>query len=157
MVDTQLYNRFWMSSPQHFNKENLATTQEPKPFKRKASSLAAIDYLVCISSDVFLQSHGGNFGHVMQVKGNNGLYYLYVITNFCNHAYFLMRFIQHHICERLKCVCVESSWRLRNSTIWRLHVDAVGKPVFRPANKSVKDVLAYPVPECMCQKPGSSM
>jgi hypothetical protein len=56
-----------------------------------------------LSSDVFLQSHGG------KVKGNNGLYYLYVVTNFFNHAYFLMRFIQHYICERLKCVCVESS------------------------------------------------
>lgn len=54
--------------PQLFNKENLATPQELQPFKKKASSLAAIDYLVCLSSDVFLHSHGGNFGHVMQVK-----------------------------------------------------------------------------------------
>jgi len=54
--------------PQVFNKEVLATPEELRPFKSKASSLAAIDYLVCLSSDVFLQSHGGNFGHVMQVN-----------------------------------------------------------------------------------------
>lgn len=53
---------------QLFSKGNLASPQELEPFKKKASSLAAIDYLVCLSSDVFLQSHGGNFGHVMQVK-----------------------------------------------------------------------------------------
>ena len=53
--------------PQLYNKENLATPKELEPFKKKASSLAAIDYLVCLNSDVFLQSHGGNFGRVMQV------------------------------------------------------------------------------------------
>lgn len=53
--------------PHLFNKETLATPQELEPFHKKASSLAALDYLVCLSSDVFLHSHGGNFGHVMQV------------------------------------------------------------------------------------------
>lgn len=54
--------------PSLFNKENLATPEELEPFKKKASILAAIDYLVCLNSDVFLQSHGGNFGRVMQVR-----------------------------------------------------------------------------------------
>lgn len=54
--------------PNLFNKESLATPEELQPFKKKASILAAIDYLVCLNSDVFLQSHGGNFGRVMQVS-----------------------------------------------------------------------------------------
>lgn len=53
--------------PHLFNKEKLASPHELQPFHKKASSLAALDYLVCLSSDVFLHSHGGNFGHVMQV------------------------------------------------------------------------------------------
>ncbi len=53
--------------PDLYNKDSLATAEELAPFKNKASSLAAIDYLVCLNSDVFIQSHGGNFGRVMQV------------------------------------------------------------------------------------------
>jgi hypothetical protein len=53
--------------PELHNKDSLATAEELMPFKNKASSLAAIDYLVCLKSDVFLQSHGGNFGHLMHV------------------------------------------------------------------------------------------
>lgn len=40
-------------------------------------------------------------------------------------------------------------------TVRALHVDAVGSPIHR-TNKSQKDVLAYPVPECMCQNPAAS-
>ena len=40
-------------------------------------------------------------------------------------------------------------------TVRALHVDAIGSPIHR-TNKSQKDVLAYPVPECMCQKPTAS-
>ncbi len=53
--------------PELHNKDSLATAEELMPFKNKASSLAAIDYLVCLKSGVFLQSHGGNFGHLMHV------------------------------------------------------------------------------------------
>lgn len=62
--------------PELYNKESLALSEELEPFRKKASSLAAIDYLVCLSSDVFMQSHGGNFGHVMQV----------IILNACTHS-----------------------------------------------------------------------
>jgi hypothetical protein len=47
-----------MSSPQLFNKENLATTQELEPFKRKASSLAAIDYLGISAATCFCNPMG---------------------------------------------------------------------------------------------------
>lgn len=54
--------------PHLFNKESMDSSHDLAQFRNKASSLAAIDFLVCLASDVFLQSHGGNFGHMMQVS-----------------------------------------------------------------------------------------
>lgn len=42
-----------------------------------------------------------------------------------------------------------------NETIQALHTDSIGQPVQR-MSKSNPDVLAYPVPECMCQNPTQS-
>ncbi|KAJ0961719.1 hypothetical protein J5N97_000038 [Dioscorea zingiberensis] len=52
--------------PNLYNKENLALPGELEPFTNKSSILAAIDYIVCEQSDVFMPSHGGNMGHVIQ-------------------------------------------------------------------------------------------
>lgn len=53
--------------PNFYNKEDLALPSELEPFVKKASFMAAIDYIVCESSDVFMPSHGGNMGHAIQV------------------------------------------------------------------------------------------
>lgn len=53
--------------PNFYNKEVLALPRELEPFAKKASLMAAIDYIVCESSDVFMPSHGGNMGHAIQV------------------------------------------------------------------------------------------
>ncbi|MED6123702.1 O-fucosyltransferase 20, variant 2 [Stylosanthes scabra] len=50
-----------------YSKSDLALPGELEPFKNKASLLAAIDYIVCEKSDVFMPSHGGNMGHAIQV------------------------------------------------------------------------------------------
>ncbi|MCL7039123.1 hypothetical protein MKW94_009135 [Papaver nudicaule] len=39
---------------------------ELSPFMNMSSALAAIDYIVSLSSDVLLASHGGNMGSAMQ-------------------------------------------------------------------------------------------
>ena len=54
--------------PNFYNKEDLALASELEPFTKKASFMAAIDYIVCESSDVFMPSHGGNMGHAIQVQ-----------------------------------------------------------------------------------------
>lgn len=72
--------------PELHNKDSLATAEELMPFKNKASSLAAIDYLVCLKSDVFLQSHGGNFGHLMHV---GQLLIFLLIPTFCQYPSFI--------------------------------------------------------------------
>ncbi|KAI8534297.1 hypothetical protein RHMOL_Rhmol10G0079400 [Rhododendron molle] len=52
--------------PNLYNKEDLALPGELEPFANKASFMSAIDYLVAENSDVFMPSHGGNMGHVLQ-------------------------------------------------------------------------------------------
>lgn len=53
--------------PNLVTKETLARCDELLPFLNRSSALAAIDYLVSLSSDVFLPSHGGNMARAMQV------------------------------------------------------------------------------------------
>ncbi|KAI3444955.1 hypothetical protein Pfo_001620 [Paulownia fortunei] len=52
--------------PHFYNKEDLALPGELEPFAKKASLMAAIDYIVSERSDVFMASHGGNMGHAIQ-------------------------------------------------------------------------------------------
>lgn len=53
--------------PNLVTKETLERDRELVPYANKSSALAAIDYIVSLSSDVFLPSHGGNMGRAMQV------------------------------------------------------------------------------------------
>lgn len=63
--------------PNFYNKEDLSLPSELEPFAKKASFMAAIDYIVCESSEVFMPSHGGNMGHAIQV---------YILLLFVNAA-----------------------------------------------------------------------
>ena len=53
--------------PNFYSKHDLAFPGELEPFSKKASLMAAIDYIVSEKSDVFMPSHGGNMGHMLQV------------------------------------------------------------------------------------------
>ncbi|KAI9114034.1 hypothetical protein K1719_015285 [Acacia pycnantha] len=46
-------------------KEELATKEELDPFRKHVTSLAALDFLVCLKSDVFVMTHGGNFAKLI--------------------------------------------------------------------------------------------
>lgn len=77
--------------PNLVTKEMLAKEGELTPFMNKSSALAAIDYIVSLSSNVFVPSHGGNMGRAMQVLGFlNAPQRLTVYTNsfslFCEYA-----------------------------------------------------------------------
>ena len=54
--------------PNVVTKEKLAQHGELSQYINKSSALAAIDYIVSLSSDVFVPSHGGNMGRAMQVS-----------------------------------------------------------------------------------------
>ncbi|KAK3156048.1 hypothetical protein QOZ80_2AG0102120 [Eleusine coracana subsp. coracana] len=51
--------------PNLVTKEELASPEEVAPFRRHVTSLAALDFLVCLRSDVFVMTHGGNFAKLI--------------------------------------------------------------------------------------------
>uniref|UniRef100_A0A0D9VCF0 O-fucosyltransferase family protein n=1 Tax=Leersia perrieri TaxID=77586 RepID=A0A0D9VCF0_9ORYZ len=51
--------------PNLVTKEELASAAEMEPFRKHVTSLAALDFLVCLKSDVFVMTHGGNFAKLI--------------------------------------------------------------------------------------------
>ncbi|XP_048542052.1 protein PECTIC ARABINOGALACTAN SYNTHESIS-RELATED-like [Triticum urartu] len=51
--------------PNLVTKEDLASKEEIEHFKKHVTSLAALDFLVCLKSDVFVMTHGGNFAKLI--------------------------------------------------------------------------------------------
>ncbi|XP_021901152.1 uncharacterized protein At1g04910-like [Carica papaya] len=51
--------------PNLVTKEELASKDELAAFRKHVTSLAALDFLVCLKSDVFVMTHGGNFAKLI--------------------------------------------------------------------------------------------
>ncbi|XP_028095854.1 protein PECTIC ARABINOGALACTAN SYNTHESIS-RELATED isoform X2 [Camellia sinensis] len=51
--------------PNLVTKEELASKEELDSFRKHVTSLAALDFLVCLKSDVFVMTHGGNFAKLI--------------------------------------------------------------------------------------------
>ncbi|RWR73814.1 O-fucosyltransferase family protein [Cinnamomum micranthum f. kanehirae] len=122
--------------PYFYNKEDLSLPGELEPFAKKASLLAAIDYIVSENSDVFMPSHGGNMGRA--IKGHRAYagHKKYITPN---KRQMLHYFLNSTLSEReFKRIVKE------------LHQDSLGQPDIR-TSKAGRDVIAYPVPECMCK------
>ncbi|XP_024994621.1 protein PECTIC ARABINOGALACTAN SYNTHESIS-RELATED isoform X3 [Cynara cardunculus var. scolymus] len=51
--------------PNLVTKEELTTKDELDGFRKHVTSLAALDFLVCLKSDVFVMTHGGNFAKLI--------------------------------------------------------------------------------------------
>uniref|UniRef100_A0A0C9RFS4 O-fucosyltransferase family protein n=2 Tax=Spermatophyta TaxID=58024 RepID=A0A0C9RFS4_9CONI len=117
------------------NKQNLALPGELDSISNKASVLAAIDYIVSLNSDVFMPSHGGNMGHAIQGHRAYVGHRKHITPN-------KRQMLPHFLDKTL-------SERDFNTIIRNLHNDSLGQPEYR-TNKPGRDVIAYPVPECMC-------
>ncbi|KAI3826915.1 hypothetical protein L1987_00975 [Smallanthus sonchifolius] len=120
--------------PNFYNKEDLALPGELEPFAKKASIMAALDYIVSENSDVFMPSHGGNMGHAIQ---GHRAYAGHKKTITPNKRQMLSYFLNSSLPEAEF-----------NKIIFDLHRDSMGQPVIR-TNKSGRDVTKYPIPECM--------
>ncbi|XP_037407296.1 protein ESMERALDA 1-like isoform X1 [Triticum dicoccoides] len=117
-------------------KETLASDEELAPFKNFSSRMAAIDYSVCVHSEVFVTTQGGNFPHFL--LGHRR--YLYG-----GHS----KTIKPD--KRRLAVLFDSpriGWKSlkRQLLNMRSHSDAKGIQLKR-ANESV---YTFPCPDCMC-------
>ncbi|KAL2461299.1 O-fucosyltransferase family protein [Abeliophyllum distichum] len=121
--------------PQFYNKEDLALPGELEPFAKKASLMAAIDYIVSENSDVFMASHGGNMGHAIQGQRS---YAGHKKTITPNKRQMLRYFMNSSLPEAEF-----------NNIIMDLHRDSLRQPELR-TSKAGRDVTKYPIPECMC-------
>lgn len=118
-------------------KETLASDEELAPFKNFSSRMAAIDYSVCVHSEVFVTTQGGNFPHFL--LGHRR--YL-----FGGHS----KTIKPD--KRRLAILFDSpriGWKsLRRQLLnMRSHSDAKGIQMKR-ANESI---YTFPCPDCMCR------
>ncbi|CAL9087198.1 unnamed protein product [Musa acuminata var. zebrina] len=127
--------------PHLCNKENISQPGELERFASKSSVLAAIDYIVCEQSDVFMPSHGGNMGHLMQ--GHRA---------YAGHRKFITPNKRQMLPYFVDASLPDSEF---NRIIKDLHRGSLGQPEWR-TDKVGKDVTAYPVPECMCNGTSTS-
>ncbi|XP_042444079.1 O-fucosyltransferase 20-like [Zingiber officinale] len=122
--------------PNVYNKESISSPGELRPFASRASVLAAVDYIVCEQSDVFMPSHGGNMGHLMQ--GHRA---------FAGHRKFITPNKRQMLPLFLDASLPEREFE---RIVKELHWGSTGQPEWR-TGKASKDVTAYPIHECMCK------
>ncbi|XP_017645102.1 O-fucosyltransferase 37 [Gossypium arboreum] len=121
--------------PNLVRKEMLARDGELSPFLNSSSTLSAIDYIVSFNSDIFIPSHGGNMGRALQ---GHRAYMGHRKSIRPNKRTMLPFFEDSSISDE------EFS-----SIIRSLHNKSM-KPEPRKKQRD-NDVIAYPVPECMCR------
>ncbi|KAL4324683.1 hypothetical protein GQ457_11G028640 [Hibiscus cannabinus] len=121
--------------PNLVGKEMLARDGELSRFVNRSSALSAIDYIVAFNSDIFIPSHGGNMGRALQ---GHRAYMGHRKSIRPNKRTMLPLFEDSSISDE------ELSRIIRS-----LHNKAM-KPEPRKKERD-KDVIAYPVPECMCR------
>ncbi|KAL2509742.1 O-fucosyltransferase family protein [Forsythia ovata] len=118
-------------------KEMLASTEELAPFQKYSSRMAAIDYTVCLHSEVFVTTQGGNFPHFL--LGHRR--YLYG-----GHS----RTIRPD--KRKLALLLDNlniGWKSfkRQMLNMRTHSDSKGIELKRPSDS----VYSFPCPDCMCR------
>ncbi|CAL0303452.1 unnamed protein product [Lupinus luteus] len=123
--------------PHFYSKEDLALPGELEPFAKKASLMAAIDFIVSEKSDLFMPSHGGNMGHAIQGQRAYAGHKKYITPN-------KRKMLPYFMNSSLP----EADF---NRIIKGLHQDSLGQPELR-TSKAGRDVTKYPVPECMCNE-----
>ncbi|RDY04941.1 hypothetical protein CR513_11275, partial [Mucuna pruriens] len=127
--------------PNLYTKESLATSDELAPFMGYSSQLAALDYTVCLSSEVFVTTQGGNFPHFLM--GHRRFLY-------DGHAKTI-------IPDKRKLVVllddVSISWRAFKDQMEDMLSESDRKGIMVPRVRKINrktSVYTYPLPECRC-------
>ncbi|XP_026423689.1 O-fucosyltransferase 20-like [Papaver somniferum] len=124
--------------PHFTNKWALADGDELQHFRNKSSILIALDYIVCINSDVFMANHGGDMARTIQGHRAYFGHKKYITPNKKKLVRLFMnnnnQMNEKEIDDRIK----------------KMHIDSMGSPVLIKTSKSHMDVTAYPAPACMC-------
>ncbi|KAJ4709727.1 O-fucosyltransferase family protein [Melia azedarach] len=118
-------------------KEMLASEEELAPFKNYSSRMAAIDYTVCLHSEVFVTTQGGNFPHFLMGHRR----YL-----FGGHS----KTIKPD--KRKLAILFDNpniGWKSfkRHLLNMRSHSDSKGYELKRPNDST----YTFPCPDCMCR------
>ncbi|KAG5537145.1 hypothetical protein RHGRI_024546 [Rhododendron griersonianum] len=122
--------------PNAATKDSLAREGELVLYANRSSVLAAIDYIVSLSSDVFVPSYGGNMARAMQ--GHRA---------YVGHGKFIKPNKQLMLPFFEEAAVSDAEF---SSMMKKLHLNLQGQPELR-TNDRARDVVAYPVPECMCK------
>lgn len=127
--------------PNLHTKESLATPNELAPFKEYSSQLAALDYTVCLYSEVFVTTQGGNFPHFLM--GHRRFLY-------DGHAKTINP-------DKRKLVGLlgnaSISWRTFKEKMESMLGDNDRKGILVPRVRKINrktSVYTYPLPECRC-------
>ncbi|KAI3910410.1 hypothetical protein MKX01_034804 [Papaver californicum] len=118
-------------------KDMLASAEELAPFKNFSSRMAAIDYTVCLHSEVFVTTQGGNFPHFLMGHRR----YL-----FGGHSKTIRP-------DKRKLALLFDNpnigWKTfkRQMLNMRSHSDSKGIELKRPNDS----IYTFPCPDCMCR------
>ncbi|XP_051146281.1 protein ESMERALDA 1-like [Andrographis paniculata] len=118
-------------------KETLASAEELAPFQNYSSRMAAIDYTVCLHSEVFVTTQGGNFPHFL-LGHRRFLYGGHSKTIKPDKRKLALLFDNPNI-----------GWKSfkRHMLNMRSHSDSKGIQVKRPNDS----IYSFPCPDCMCK------
>ncbi|CAK7344865.1 unnamed protein product [Dovyalis caffra] len=123
--------------PRLETKDTIATDEELAPFKGHSSRLAALDYTVCLHSEVFVTTQGGNFPHFLMGHRR----YLYG-----GHAKTIKP-------DKRKLALLFDKPTIRWGVFKRQmqdmlhHSDVKGSELRKPS----ASLYTFPMPDCMCK------
>ncbi|OVA03430.1 GDP-fucose protein O-fucosyltransferase [Macleaya cordata] len=120
--------------PHLTNKWDLADEEELRPLKNRSSILAALDYIVCLKSHVFMANHGGNMARSLQGHRAYLGHKKHITPNKKQLVHLFVN--QKNLGEK------EMDEEIR-----KMHFSSSGSPLMIRPNR---DVIAFPFPDCMC-------
>ncbi|XP_060173259.1 O-fucosyltransferase 7-like isoform X1 [Lycium barbarum] len=138
--------------PLLLNKEKLASEEELEPFRKHASQLAAIDYIVSVESEIFIPSYSGNMARA--VEGHR---------RFLGHRKTISpdRKALVRLFNKIELGTMKEGPKLSNRVI-DIHRGRQGSPRKRkgPVSgtkgmdrfRSEEAFYVNPLPDCLCQK-----